>query len=101
MRFDFQTKTPVSNILYACLSSDSMIWVKKTQKNPENSLFINFHQIFVVSYTHADSVAMYSNQFLLCDWHVPARVLPIGLAVTQKLCFLGFQSEETKTNSHY
>ena len=56
--FDFQTKTDVWIILYACLYSNSMICVHKPKKAWEHSLFVSFHKFVVVSYSHADSVAV-------------------------------------------
>ena len=63
MFFDFQTKTPVSIILYACLYSNSMICVDEPKKSVKKILIVNFHKFVVVSYSHADSVAVRSNHF--------------------------------------
>ena len=96
MFFDFQTKTPVLIILYAGLYSTSKICVEKpkeslkTQSTCQLSLFF-----FVVSYGHADSVAVRSNHFLLVEWLFDAKLLLNGHAVTQNYVFVVFQSEAT------
>ena len=63
-------------------------------------LSVNFHKIFVVFYSYADSVAVRSNNFLLVEWLIDAKVLLNGYAVTQNYVFVVFQSEATKKNSH-
>ena len=42
MFFDFQTKTPVLIILYACLYSTSKICVDKRKKAWKHSVSVNF-----------------------------------------------------------
>ena len=54
MFFDVQTKTPVSNVLYACLSLNSMKLVGVTQRKLENTVI--FHKIVVGFHSHADSL---------------------------------------------
>ena len=49
----------------------------------KHSLFVNFHKSVVVSYSHADSVAVRSNHFLLVERLFDVKVLPNGHAVTQ------------------
>ena len=63
MFFDFQTKTPVSIILYACLYSNSMICVDKPMESLKAQLSVNFHKFVKVTYSHAGSDAMCSNHF--------------------------------------
>ena len=100
MFFDFQTKTPVSIILYACLYSNAMICVDEPEKSSKHILSVNFHNFVVVSYSHADSVAVRSNHYLLVEWLFDAKVLLNGHALTQNYVFVVFQSEATKDNSH-
>ena len=100
MFFDFQTKTPVSKILDACLSSNSMIWVHKRKESLSTQFISQLSQVFVVSCSHADSVAEHLNYFLLFEELFDAKVLLIGHAVTQSYVFVVFQSEETENNSH-
>ena len=71
MFFDFQSRTPVSIILYACLYLNSIIGIDKyrqTQRKSENtvllSTFINF---CVVSYSGAVIIAVRSNHFLIVE----------------------------------
>ena len=67
MFFDFQTTTPVSIFLYACLYLKSMICLDKytqTQRKSENTVFLSTFIIFcVVSYSGAVSIAVRSNYF--------------------------------------
>ena len=71
MFFDFQTKAPVSIILYACLYLNSMICIDKyrqTQRKSENTVFLStFLNFCVVSYSGAVSIAVRSNHFLLVE----------------------------------
>ena len=48
MLLDFQIEAPTAKILYACLSSNFMIWVDKGKENLKNALSVNFHRIVVV-----------------------------------------------------
>ena len=66
----------------------------------KHSSFINFHKFVVLSYSHADSVAVRSNHFLFVELLVDEKVLLNGHAVTQNYIFELFQSEATKNNSH-
>ena len=93
MFFISQTKTPVSKILYACLSSNSMICVD------EHSLSVNFHKFFILSYSCADYVAVHLNHFLIFELLFDAKVLLNGHAVAQNYNFVVFQSEATKNHS--
>ena len=93
MFFDFQTKTSVSIV---CMLHN----VDKPKKAWQHSLSVNFHKFVVVSYCHADSVALRSNHFLLGEWLFDAKVLINSHAVTQNYVFVVFQSEATKNNSH-
>ena len=71
MFFDFQFKTPVSIILYACLYLNSMICIDKyrqTQRKSENTVFSStFINFCVVSYSGAVSIAVRSNHFLIVE----------------------------------
>ena len=51
MFFDFQTKTPVAIILFACLYSNSKVFVDKPKKVWKLILSVNFHNFVVVSYS--------------------------------------------------
>ena len=77
-------------------------WFVQTNaiKTWQHCLSVNFHNIVVVSYSYADSVAVRSNNFLLVEWLFDAKVLLKGYAVTQNYVFVVFQSEATKNNSH-
>ena len=68
MFFDFQAKTPVSIILFACLFLNSMICVNKTQRKPENTVFLStFINFCVVFYSGTVSVAVHSKYFLIVE----------------------------------
>ena len=47
MFFDFQTKTPVSIILYACLYSNSMMCVDKPKESLKTQFICQLSLIFV------------------------------------------------------
>ena len=47
MFFDFQTKTPVSLILYACLYLNSMICVDNPKERLKTQFFCQLSEIFV------------------------------------------------------
>ena len=100
MIFDFQTKTPVSKILYACLATSSIIWLPKRKKTWKHVLSLNFHPFLLVSHYHADSVAVHSNCFLLFEELFDEKVLLIGHAVTQNHVLVVFESEATENSSH-
>ena len=67
MFLDFQTKTAVSIILYACLYLNSMICIDKyrqTQRKSENTVFLStFINFCVVSYSGAVAIAVRSSHF--------------------------------------
>ena len=86
--------------MYACLYSNSMIYVDKPKKAWKHSLSVIFDKFVVVSYSHADSVAARSKHFLLLEWLLDANVLPNGHAVTQNSVFVVSQSEATRNKSH-
>ena len=71
MIFDFQTKTLVSVILYACLYLNFMICIDKyrqTQRKSENTVFLITSKKFcVVSYSGAVSIAVRLNHFLIVE----------------------------------
>ena len=67
------------------------------KKARKHSLSVNFHKFIVVSYCHADSIAVRSNHFLLVEWLFDAKVLPIGHAVTQNCVFVVFNQKQLKT----
>ena len=54
----------------------------------------------MVSYIHADAVAVRSNHFLLAEPLFDAKLQLKSHAVTQNYVFVVFQSEATKNNSH-
>ena len=43
------------------------MWVDKPKEGQITQFFVNFHKCVVVSYSHADSVAVQSYQFLLLE----------------------------------
>ena len=100
MFFDFCIKTPVSNILYACLSSDSTIWLDSRKESLKTQVIYQPSQIFVVSHSHAVSTAVHSNHFLWFEWLFDAKVPLNGHAVTQNYVSVVFQSQATENNSH-
>ena len=77
-----------------------MICVDKSKKAWKHNLFVIFHKFVVVSYSHADSVAVRLNHFLLVEWLFDVKVLLNGHAVMQNYVFVVFQSKATKNNSH-
>ena len=100
MLFDFQTKTPALNILYACLSSNSMIWVE----NPEESLKTFFiRQLLQIGCGILQSCRLrycaFKPFFLLFELLFTAKVLLNCEAVAQSF-FVVFQSESIKNISH-
>ena len=50
----------------------------------------------MVSFSHADSVAVHLNNFLLFEWLFAAKVLLKGPAVTQNYVSVVLQSDATK-----
>ena len=100
--FSFEhNATPVSNPLYACLSYMSLIRVDKSKDTLKHNLFFNFQKFFVVSYSHANSVAVHLKHFfLLFVLLFTAWILVNGHAVTQNYVFVVYQSESTKNNPH-
>ena len=101
MFFDFRTKTSVSIVLYASLYSTFKICVDKPKESLKTQFICQLSLIFVVSYSHADSVAVRSNHFLLVEWLFEAKVLPTGHAVAQNSVFVVSQPKTTKNNSHH
>ena len=68
MFLDFQTKTPFSKIFVCLLGLEFHDLGRQTQRKPENTVCLStFTIFFVVSYNHADSVAVPSNYFLLFE----------------------------------
>ena len=55
MFFDFQTKTPDSIILYACLYLNSMICVHKPKESLKTQFFCQLSEIFVLCLTVVQS----------------------------------------------
>ena len=53
-----------------------------------------------ILFSHADSVAVHSNYFLLFEWLFAAKILPKDDAVTQNYDVGALQSEATKNKSH-
>ena len=65
MFFDFQTKTPVWTILYACLYSTSKICVYKPEESVKTQFICQISRTVLVFYSHADTVAARSNLFFV------------------------------------
>ena len=47
MLFDFQSETPVSKVLYACLASNSMIRVHKRKESLSTQFISQLPQVFL------------------------------------------------------
>ena len=99
MFFDFQSKTPVSKILQACLASNSMIWVHKRKESLSIQLISQLPQLFWGILQSCRLRCCAFKLFLLFEELFDAKLLPIGHAVTQNYVFVVFQSEATKNNS--
>ena len=100
MFFDFQTKTPVSKILNACLASNSMIWVQKRKKSLSTQFISQLPQVFCGISQSCRLRYCAFKLFLLFEEIFDAKVLLIGHIVTQNYFFVVFQSEATKHNSN-
>ena len=90
MFFDFQTKTFVSITLLACWYSNSMICVDKPNESLKTQFICQLSQICCGIYSHADSVAVRSNHFLLFELLFDGKVLLNGHAITQNYVFVVF-----------
>ena len=83
MAFDYPTKIPISKLFVWLPELKHHVFCTQPQKNSEKTLlFDNFHEIGVVSYSHADSVAVDWTHFLLQKWLFAAKVLLNGHALT-------------------
>ena len=100
MFFDFQTKNPVSIILYACLYSNSLICVNKLKESLKTLFICQFSQICCGILQLCRLCCCALKPFLLVEWLFGAKVLLNGYAVTQNYVFVVFQSEATKNKSH-
>ena len=100
MFFDFQSKTPVSKILYACLASNAMIWVHKRKESLSTQFISQLPQVFCGILQSCRLRCCAFKLFLLFEELFDAKVLLIGHAVTQNYVFVVFQSEATKNNSN-
>ena len=100
MFFDFQTKTPVPKILYACLASNSMIWVHKRKKSLSTQFIFQLPQFFCGILQSCRLRCCAFKLFLSFEEFFDAKVLLIGHAVTQNYVFVVFPSEATKHNSN-
>ena len=88
--FDFQTKTPVSKSLYACLASNSLIWVHKREEGLSTQFNVQLSQFFVVSHGHADAVARHSNYFFVIWETLRRKSTAFWSCCNAKLFFCSF-----------
>ena len=98
MFFDFQTKTPVPKILYACLASISMIWVHKCKEILTTQFISPLPQVLCGILQSCRLRCCAFKLFLLIE-----ELFDVCLLVnfvTQNYGFVVFQSEETKNNSN-
>ena len=95
MFFAFETMTPVTNFLYANLSSNA-VDLEDKPKILITQYICQLSEICCVSYSPADSLAMHSSHFLLFEWLSDVEVLPNGYAVTEGYVCVVFQSKATK-----
>ena len=73
-----------------------MIWLDKPKENLETQFSVNFYNFFVVTYSHADSVAVHSNNFLRLERVFDAKLLLIVHAVAQNFVFVLLNREQLK-----
>ena len=97
MFFDFQTKTPVSKILYACLASNSMIWGHKRKESLSTQITSQLSQVFCGILQSCRLRCRAFKPFLLFEELFDAKVLLIGDAVTQNNVFVVFNQKQPKT----
>ena len=100
MFFDSQTKTPVSEKLYVCLASSSMIWVHKRKESLSTQIISHFSQVFCGILQSCRLRCCAFKLFLLFEELFDAKVLLIAHAVTQNYVFVVFQTEATENNSN-
>ena len=100
MFFDFQTKTPVSKILYPCLASNSMICVHKRKKSLSTQVISQFSQVFCGTLQSCRLRCCAFKLFLLFEELFDAKALLTGHAATQNYVCVVFQSELTKNISN-
>ena len=98
MLFDFQTKTAVSIILYACLYSISIICVSKPKESLKTQFISQLSQIICGILQSCRLCAF--KPFFRVEWLFDAKVMLYGHAVTQNFVFVVSQSEATKNNTH-
>ena len=95
---DFQTKTPVPKIFYACLASNSMIWVHKC-KESLNTQFISQLPQVVCGILQSCRLRCCAFKLFLLFEELFDVCLLINF-VTQNYVFAVFQTEATKNNSN-
>ena len=100
MFFDFQFKTPLSKILYACLASIFSIWVHKRKKSLSRQFISQLPQVFYGILQLCRLRCCAFKLFLLFEELSDAKALLFGHAVTQNYVFAVFQSEATINNSN-
>ena len=100
MFFVFQTITPVSKILYACLASKSSIWVHKSKASLSTQFNPQLLQIFCGILQSCRLRCYAFKIFLFFKGFFDPKVLPFGRAVTHNYVSVVFQSEATEYNPH-
>ena len=88
--FDFQNKTPVSKIFYACLASNSMIWLHKRKESLITQIIPQLSQVFPGTLQSCRLRCCAFKLFLLFVKLFDAKVLLIGHVVTQNYVFVVF-----------
>ena len=86
--------------MYACLASNSMVWVHKRKKNLRPQVISQLSQVFCGILQSCRLRCCAFKLFLLFEELFDAKVLLIGHAVTQNFVFVVFQSEANKINSN-
>ena len=100
MFFNFQTKTPVTKFLNACLASNSMIWVHKRQESLSTQTVSQLSQVFCGMIQSCRLRCSAFKLFLLFGELFDAKVLLTGHVVKQNYVFVVFQLEATKNISN-
>ena len=99
MFFDFQTKTPVSKILKACLASNSLIWVQKRKKKPEYTVYLSNATSFLWYLTVMLTPLLCIQTISVISGILRRKSTAYWSCCNAKLFFLKvFQSEATKHN---
>ena len=100
MFIDFQTKIPVSKVLYACLASNSLIWLHKRKESLSTQFISQLPRFFCGILQSCRLRCCAFKLFLFFQELFDAKVLLIGHAVTKNYVFVVFQSAATKNNSN-